>query len=76
MLIASHGMQMRRHSAVQRACRRETERYASRRRQTEGTISAAGADIEAAKDALNKAQTLRANLEEYEVCRLQGQGCT
>lgn len=74
-MMASHGAQMRRHGAVQQACRREAERYAGRRRETEGAISAAGADIKAAKGVLAEAQTLRANVEEYEVL-LQRQCCT
>ena len=58
---------MKRHHAIQAACAREIERYATKRSEIESAISAAAAEIEQAKTTLQEAQILRANLEEYEV---------
>lgn len=58
--------QVRRHHAIQGACAREIERYATKQSEIESAISAAAAEIEQAKTTLQEAQTLRANLEEYE----------
>ena len=60
-------IQVRRHHAIQGACGREIERYATKRSEIENAISAAAAEIEEAKATLQEAQILRANLEEYEV---------
>jgi len=61
-------VQIKRHAAVQEACRGEVERYASKQEGIESAICAAGAAIDHDKAALKEAQNDRANIEEYEVC--------